>query len=195
MKYNMAKEIWKPIVGYENEYEVSNLGNVKHLANLKQEYSKYYIPTKKDKILKATDSHGYKTVILIKNNTSKRVYVHRLVAQAFIPNPNNLPQVNHKDEKKTNNKVDNLEWCSSKYNANYGTRNEKMKKIKLEKYAKKVIKYDLNGKFIAEYESIEDTARKNNVTGQAITRCCKGKLKKCKNYIFKFKSEVVNNDL
>ena len=107
------KEIWADIVGYEGLYMVSSLGNIKSL--------------KKGLIRKQSDNgNGYKCISLYKNNKSKTFYVHRLVAQAFIPNPNNLPQVNHKDENPSNNCVNNLEWCDSKYNSNYGNHNKKL---------------------------------------------------------------------
>lgn len=107
------EESWKDIEGYEGLYQVSNLGNVKSLKNNK---------TKKEKILKPFKTRkGYLQVILCKNKTIKRFSVHRLVANAFIENPNNYPCVNHKDECGTNNVVENLEWCTYKYNTNYGT--------------------------------------------------------------------------
>ena len=110
----MEKEIWKDIDGYEGLYQVSNLGRVKSLHH------------NKEKILKGSyNSKGYYFVKLCKNGISKSIFVHRLVAQEFIPNPDNLPIVNHKDENPRNNNVDNLEWCTQKYNANYGTVRER----------------------------------------------------------------------
>lgn len=112
-------EIWKDIEGYEGKYQVSNYGRVKSLN-----YNK-------EKILKIGDnSKGYKIVTLCKDGKSKTYFVHRLVAFAFIPNPNNLPQVNHKDEDPSNNCVNNLEWCSAEYNINYGKHNEKVSKAR-----------------------------------------------------------------
>lgn len=103
------KEIWKDCKGYEGKYQVSNLGRV---WSIKRQH--YLTPNKHTK--------GYLQVTMMaKNGKMKMEYIHRLVAIAFIPNPNRLPQVNHKDEDKTNNCVDNLEWCNSKYNNNYGT--------------------------------------------------------------------------
>lgn len=95
----MAEEIWKDVVGYEGLYKVSNLGNV---------YSNYVHRSLKQ----GNHRDGYKFVILNKNGKSKYMSVHRLVATAFIPNQDDLPEVNHKDEDKTNNCVDNLEWCN-----------------------------------------------------------------------------------
>ena len=101
-------EEWKEIPGYEGLYEVSNTGNVKSL--IKNNIIKGFINKK-----------GYIQVSLSKNGIIKKFSVHRLVAQAFLQNPYNLPQVNHRDEDKINNNVDNLEWCDAKYNNNYGT--------------------------------------------------------------------------
>lgn len=113
----MLCEIWKDIKGYEGLYQVSNLGRVKSLKVSK---------IKSERIRKSyQQSSGYISIVLCKNGKAVNHKVHRLVASAFIDNPNNLPEINHKDENKANNKVDNLEWCDSSYNKNYGTRTEK----------------------------------------------------------------------
>ena len=108
-------EQWRPIEGYEGLYEVSNLGRVKSLKCGRERILK---PQMKKK--------GYLQVGLRKEGKYKMFKVHRLVAQAFIPNPEGLPQINHKDENPSNNRVENLEWCDSKYNNNYGTHNERI---------------------------------------------------------------------
>ena len=101
-------EEWRAVPGYEGLYEVSNIGNVRNV--------------RRNTLLRLTKTNnGYIRVGLCKNGIKTGFQVHRLVAQAFIPNPNNLPQVNHLDENKTNNNVDNLEWCTAKYNLSYGT--------------------------------------------------------------------------
>lgn len=124
----MDKEIWKNIEGYEGLYQVSNLGRVKRLKKIFKKYNGYGIFNHylDEKILKPTKEQYYR-VSLIKNNKRQTFLVHRLVAQAFIPNPNNYPCVNHKDENKLNNNVNNLEWCDVKYNMNYGTIHKKFK--------------------------------------------------------------------
>ena len=112
------KEMWKDIPGYERLYQVSNLGNVRSLN---------YNRTGEIKLLKQIpDKGGYKTIQLCKNGKPKHCKIHRLVAMAFIPNPNNLPAVNHKDENPSNNNVNNLEWCTIAYNNNYGTKKERL---------------------------------------------------------------------
>lgn len=109
----LPKQIWKDIEGYEGLYQVSNTGKVRSLN---------YKGTGKKKIWKyAITVNTYKQIALCKNGEIKYYYIHRLVAQAFIPNPNNYPVVNHKDENKSNNVVWNLEWCTQEYNCNYGT--------------------------------------------------------------------------
>ena len=113
-------EEWKDIKNYEGLYQISNFGNVKSLKK-KAGHS-----TRCEKILKThLDKDGYVYVTLCKNNKTHLATIHRLIAEAFIPNPDNLPQINHKDEDKTNNNIDNLEWCTCKYNINYGTRTER----------------------------------------------------------------------
>lgn len=108
---------WKPIIGFEGLYEVSNFGKVR---NRKGEIKKHGI--------KRTTGTCYKTVRLWKDGKYYTKYIHRLIAEAFIPNPNNFPFVNHKDEDGTNNSIDNLEWCTREYNVNYGTAKERRKK-------------------------------------------------------------------
>lgn len=107
------KEIWKDIAGYEGLYQISSFGNVLSLK---------YCGSNKSHLLAPNPDHkGYLMVYLNKRGKRKTLKIHRLVASAFIPNTNNLPQVNHKDENKQNNCVENLEWCDGMYNVNYGT--------------------------------------------------------------------------
>ncbi len=112
----MEKEIWKPIEGYEGIYDVSNLGRVRA-------YPRIGSQTSKIRLMKfAIDKNGYKKVNLTKNSKKKRFFVHRLVAQAFIPNPENKPQVNHKSGQKDQNNVENLEWVTQSENAKHSFR-------------------------------------------------------------------------
>lgn len=136
-------EIWKDIRGYEGLYQVSNLGKVKGLARVTCRNHKI-----KERILKETH-YKYAQVSLWKEGKERKVYIHRLVALAFIENPNNFPEVNHKDENTFNNCVDNLEWCTSKYNANYGNRTEKCIGFK----RKPVIKVETGEVYISAAEA------------------------------------------
>lgn len=167
------KEIWKPIKDFEY-YFISNFGRVKS--------TKFG----KERILKLTkDKDGYLIVNLYKNNKSKTFKVHRLVAEAFLPNPYNLPQVNHKDENPQNNIAENLEWCTASYNNNYGTRNKRIGKSNTNgKRSKPVIQYTLDGKFVREWESYRECKRNGF---NHVSECCRGKRKTHKNFIWKYK--------
>ena len=161
-------EEWRDIVGYEGIYQVSNWGRVKSLPRkIKNQYGK-----EERMMTQRLDKDGYKRVGL--NKDGKQIYygVHRLVAQAFIENPYNYQQVNHKDENKANNKVDNLEWCTQEYNQNYGTINER----RTQKLKKKVICITTGEKF----DSITEASKKYNIKNRAdISKVCKGKRNYC----------------
>ena len=165
---NNSNEIWGDIIGYENLYKVSTEGNIKSIRS--------------NKILSLdTSQNGYKRVSLYKNKTIKHYLVHRLVAQAFIPNPDNLPCVNHKDEDKSNNCVSNLEWCTVAYNNNYGTRLERVAKF----WSKPVLQLSLEGDLIREWESAHEVARVLGYNQGNICSCCNNKLKTA--YKFKWR--------
>ena len=169
-------EEWRDIEGYEGLYQVSNLGRVK---SLKYRGHKGCIGILTPRL----DGKEYKTVALYKEGKVRNTKIHRLVAQAFIPNPNNYPQVNHKDEDKTNNNVDNLEWCTNEYNHNYGTRNERVAKS----LSKKVICITTGEIF----NSMREACRKYNINTGRMTECCQGKRKTAGGYKWKyFKEEI-----
>lgn len=174
----IMEEIWKDIEGYEGLYQVSNMGRVRSL--------------RRNIILRQCITNGYERIILYTNNIPKGYSVHRLVANAFIPNPDNLPQVNHKDENKTNNCVDNLEWCTQKYNINYGT--GIARRIQLfntnGKCYKPVLQYTLEGIFIKEWKSIIDVQRNLGFCQSHISKCCRGKQAYAYGYIWKYKKEI-----
>lgn len=144
----LAAEIWKNIPGYEGSYQVSDRGRVKSLPR-KIIRKNGHIQTFKPRILKPLNhSNGYLEVCLSNNGNQKRFYIHRLVAQAFISNPKNLPEVNHKDENKHNNFASNLEWCGRTYNNTYGSRLHRQVKT-----SKQNGKYDRFGKAMAQIHS------------------------------------------
>lgn len=166
-KHIMENEIWKPVVGYEGKYEVSNMGRVKSL-----DYNK----TDKRALMKPQLCKGYLRVLISSNGKRKQRLIHRLVAQAFIPNPNNLPEVNHKDEDKTNNRVENLEWCDRSYNINYGTRNKRMSKINVNnpKISKPIEQYSIYypNELIKVWPSISEIKRQLGYDDSLIGRVC-----------------------
>jgi hypothetical protein len=173
-------ETWKWIDGYEDLYKVSDCGTVKRMN---------YHRIGKERVLKGMkDKKGYLQVGLWKNGVQKRFTIHRLVAQAFLPNPNNLPQVNHKDEVKTNNHLENLEWCTPKYNSNYGTRNEKIRKKQLNDLSKSkpVKQYTLDGKILKEWSSASEVQRQTGFNNTHISACCNGKRKSAYHFKWSF---------
>lgn len=181
------KEIWKDIKGYEGMYQVSNLGRVKSLERYRKNNggSETLMP---EKILKQGKlKRGYCRVELCKDAIRKPYLVHRLVAETFIDNPNNLPEINHKDECKENNIVDNLEWCDSKYNNNYGTHNQKVSVAK----GRKVKAYDFDGKLVMEFHSISEAHRQTGISQQCISFCIAGKYKHAGGYVWKDAIEIV----
>lgn len=125
MNYNTKEEIWKDVVGYEGYYRVSNKGRVKSIdRTVIGQHGKINLKGKMLSTPKNED--GYECFGLTRDGKAKGAKVHRVVAEAFIPNPNNYPEINHKDEDKANNVVENIEWCDRKYNMNYGTVQERM---------------------------------------------------------------------
>lgn len=178
-----TEEVWKPIPRHEELYEVSSKGRVKRL-----EYTmvdkigrKYH---KKAQIIKGIlDGCGYLQVGLFDNNNKakqKIFKVHRLVAEAFIPNPDNKPQVNHKDEDKTNNCVDNLEWMTSKENCNYGTRNERISKTQ----SKPIAQYTKDGKFVQVWPSINEARQQLSLSH--ISEVARGHRKTCGGFVWRY---------
>ena len=157
-------EVWKDVIGYEDYYMVSNTGKV---------YSK----RKQSELKQALKSNGYLSVDLV-SDRKRTVSVHRIVAEAFIPNICNYPVVNHKDEDKTNNNVSNLEWCTQKYNANYG--NNPMVKNS------EVIQMDLQGNYIKSWESMKMAELELNICYQTISAVCRGKKKSAGGYKWKY---------
>lgn len=167
------EEEFKEVIGYEGWYWVSNLGNVKSkFRQLKPYINKY----------------GYYVVNFSKENRMKPFYVHRLVALHFIDNPDNLPQVNHKDECKTNNCVTNLEWCTPQYNHDYGTRNERTGHSQMNKQGSKaLLQYDLQGNFIKEFPSVHEASREFGKSRANISSCANGFRNQAYGFIWKFK--------
>ena len=176
-------ETWKDVAGYEGLYQVSDQGNVR---------SKRRFGSKGGILKPKVDRDGYLQVGLSQNGQQKSFYIHRLVATAFIPNPSNLPVINHKDENPKNNAVDNLEWCTTKYNLNYGTCRARLAAKLKGKFvngplAKAVLQYDKSGNFVREWPSTIEVQRQTGFTQSHISGCCRGRYKSAYGYIWRFK--------
>lgn len=162
-------EIWKTIENFPN-YEVSNFGNVRNSS--------------KNKLMTISiRKNGYCVVKLSFNGISKECKVYRLVAKAFVDNPNNLPYVNHKDENKTNNHVSNLEWCDSLYNNTYGTRCQRQ----ADKIKKPIKQCDMQGNIIKEFNSINKAAKELGILACNISNCLSGKQKSAPRNLYTWK--------
>lgn len=163
----MEQEVWKDIPEYEGLYQISNLGRIKS----------------KRKILKPINGE-YLKVGLSKKGIQKTLTVHRLVAETFIVNTNKYNFVNHKDENKYNNRVDNLEWCTNKYNCNYGKRNEKVSKNQI-KY--NIIQKDKENNIIKIWNSVWEIIHNTDFKKSNIQKCCQKKQKTAYGYKWEYK--------
>lgn len=160
-------EEWKDIKGYEGLYKISNLGRVKSFQGVKE------------RILKSNIQNcGYEYVVLAMNGKFKTKNIHRLVAEIFIPNPNNYKEINHIDENKHNNNVNNLEWCTRSYNASYGNTPKSKEKV--------ILQYNKNGDFIKKWKSISEVERQLKISHVSIVNNCKNKRKTAGGYIWKY---------
>ena len=196
-------EIWKPIRDYEGLYEVSNLGRIKRLGNDKN---------RKEKILKPYKNKlGYLRVTLSKDNKVKYMFIHRLVAIAFIPNPENKPCIDHINAIPSDNRVENLRWATYKENMNNELTKEKLSgensnnygKPRSEEVKKKISESQKGGKnpkargvFCYElnksWNTSAEASRELNIDSSNITKCCKGKCKSVKGYHFCYLEELKN---
>lgn len=168
------EESWKDVKGYEGLYQVSNFGRVKKVTN--------------GMILKSNmNSNGYIRLNLSKNNVASNKKIHRLVAEAFIPNPENKPQANHIDEDKTNNHASNLEWMTAQENNNHGTRNERAGKSIGKTQSIPIIATNIKTSESKEFHSGKECAIQLGLDPSSITKVLKGRLKQTKGYTFKYK--------
>ncbi len=171
------QKIWKNIPNYSG-YQVSNLGEIKG---------------KRNKILIGGIKRGYREVILVDNNIRHYKLVHRLVAEAFIPNFENKPQINHKDGNKLNNCVDNLEWCTQSENMKHAYKKGLQKPLYAVKNprAKKVEQYDLKNNLLKCYNGIREASRINNLNPRDITKCCQRKRRQVGGFIWRYSNDQV----
>lgn len=169
LSIDYADEKWKSIKGYDGIYEVSNKGRIRRNDNVRHVMMHYDV-----------SPLGYKRVNLSINNTAKKFLVHRLVAEAFLDNPNDYPIINHKDEKPWNNTVENLEWCNYSYNNSYNdlparrmkTRSKNIKNGKT-KIGRPVVQLDLNDNFIKEWANAERAYVELGISSSTISACCR----------------------
>uniref|UniRef100_A0AB39C660 HNH homing endonuclease n=1 Tax=Enterococcus phage PMBT56 TaxID=3229530 RepID=A0AB39C660_9CAUD len=177
-------EVWKPVVGFESHYEVSSLGRIRSLDREVYSEKGSFMRFHRGRILKLTDKgNGYLVVNLGRGN---RRHVHRVVAEAFLPNNFNLPCINHKDENPKNNKVSNLEWCTHKYNSNYGTAIER----KTKKISKPVRATNIKSGDVIEFSSMK-AAHRAGFDESTIAQCCRGVYIQHNGYVWEFIEEGI----
>ena len=176
-------EEWKPIVEVDGAFEISNYGNIRSVDRYARVCGNGRRFIKGQPIKPCVCKNGYLEAQIHYKGKLHIWLLHRLVALYFIENPYNYPEVNHKDENIKNNCMNNLEWCTSKYNANYGSRNKRC----LEKAIKfPVVQLSLNNEFIARFESMKEAERQTGIDSSQISRVCKGKNNTAGGYIWKF---------
>lgn len=175
------KEEWKDCIGYEGILQVSNLGRVKSCSRLVKIGNGHFRKMSGRVLKPYISSNGYAFVKA--GRISKHLAIHRLVAKAFIPNPNNLPCVNHKDENKQNNIIENLEWCDHSYNALYGTCQERLRKYK----QKAVQQIDKDtGSVIQTFESMKIAAETLGICKEQISDVCRGDCKTAGGFFWRY---------
>lgn len=175
------EEIWKDIEGYEG-YQVSSLGRVKAKEKIDGNGN-----LRKERMLLPYNHNGYNRVGLVSNGKRKHYFVHRLVATAFVPNPNGYEFINHKSEVKTDNSVDNLEWCDFTYNIRYGTAIERKSKTQINgKCSKKIGQYDLNNELVKIWVSAAEYERQTGNCAEALSQCANGKRHTAYNYVWRY---------
>lgn len=172
------KEIWKDIEGYEGLYQISNFGKVKSFRPWNRSFGE------KERILKPTiNANGYEQVTLYRSQSDRHKFlVHRLVAKAFIENPEHLEAVNHKDENPRNNQVYNLEWCTLSYNNAYGTARVRGSITK----GQRVQQLTVNGVLLATYESLQIASEITGIRKHAIKDCCSGHCQTGHGYVWRY---------
>ena len=180
-KTSPAVEVWRPVVGWEGLYEVSSHGRVRSVDRVHEQKGRYGQIVRhlyKGQLLSPRIRRYYLAVTFCIDNKLIAFPIHRLVAQAFVPNPDNLPCINHKDECKTNNHADNLEWCSILYNNKYGTRLDKVAKAR----SKPIEQLSIEDEHVAFFQSVAAAARKLNVRPNHIYSVITGNKKSAYGY-------------
>lgn len=169
---DFPNEKWLPVKGYEQSYMISSYGRIKTIDRVLT-FSDGRVREYKSRIIRTHRINQHYYVASLSQNQRRLMKdVHRLVAEAFIPNPNGFNEVNHKDENKTNNCVNNLEWCTAEYNSNYGTCKNRIG----DSNSRPILKYDLEGNFIREYKSMSEAERIEGINHASICICCNGRV-------------------
>lgn len=177
-------EIWKDIEGYEGLYQISNFGRVKSLERRVRAKKPGTTQLIREKIRKLSyTTEGYSYVVLAKEGVNKTFLVHRIVAKTFIPNPENLPCVNHKDENKQNDFVENLEWCTYSYNNTY---KDIHRRRNLDNVNRKVIQYDLEMNEIKRWDSLIEPCSFYGIAVGNMIKCCKGERIHCAGFKWRY---------
>lgn len=178
--FNIEEEVWKDVSGFEGYYQVSNLGRVRSLDRKVWNEKRGHFRSLKGRVLKPSNSREYSDVMLCKNCKPITMQVHRLVAGAFLSNPENLEYVNHKDENKSNNRLENLEWCTAKYNTYYGE-NSKIRPV---------MATNVHTGEQTKYQSMMEAVRLGGFNQSHISEVCAGKLKAHKGHYWQYLEEV-----
>ena len=200
---DLPGEVWRDVVGYEDLFSISCYGRLKRKERLTFNPHSGYCRYREKIIRNQSTDLGYQHVcICIGNNKKANLSYHRMVMEAFVPNPSNLPFINHKDENPRNNCIflnndgsinaekSNLEWCTPKYNSNYGTVKARKKANRIEKGTTcHVVLYDYEGHVLKEYKTAKDAAKDNGLSRETITNCCTGFSPTAKGLHFRFKGE------
>lgn len=183
---SIVGELWKPIQGFPN-YLVSSYGRVLSLSREEQLCTGSTRNRQGRLLIPRLGNKGYLYVILRKDNRNYTRKIHRLVAEGFIPNPNGFECVNHKDECRDHNSVDNLEWCTNAYNLTYGNIRSKIKEAFIESgWSRGVEQYALNGNLIGRFPSVRSAANHIDRRPGGITNCCKGNRKSAYGFVWRY---------